>query len=387
MNIYTKNGDGGMTSLIHASNIPKSDCRIELVGTLDELNSHIGLIKSEIGRQDIIERLTNIQNHLMTVMAGIADPHNMKYRLKPEETEELEGEIDRLVSLYDQKKGFAFVLPGGNPLSAKIDVARTVARRGERKLSTVSIKYGSDANAKKYLNRLADYLYALARYMDKVFADRKEDGQLQNAAKESTRMADEDHGGRSVPETMRRAEAVQQEAAPEKPEGSSGGRFKEMAGNLMENINDAVVQEVLKRVAGPMRINLFSAKKLIERIEDESRRRGLKSVIAVCGPDGNPIAVHVMDDAFLVSFDVAMKKAYTSVAVKMSTKELSVLAQPGGTFYGVDKMDNGKIVIFGGGVPLKVDGRIIGGLGISGGTGEEDHSLAEYGASILRDVL
>ena len=58
-------------------------------------------------------------------------------------------------------------------------------------------------------------------------------------------------------------------------------------------------------------------------------------------------------ERFLVSFDVATKKAYTSVAVKMSTKELSVLAQPGGTFYGVDKMDNGKIVIFGGGVPLK----------------------------------
>ena len=63
-------------------------------------------------------------------------------------------------------------------------------------------------------------------------------------------------------------------------------------------------------------------------------------------------------------------KAYTSVAVKMSTKELSVLAQPGGTFYRVDKMDGGKIVIFGGGIPLKVDSRIIGGLGISGGTGE-----------------
>ena len=71
----------------------------------------------------------------------------------------------------------------------------------------------------------------------------------------------------------------------------------------------------------------------------------------------------------------------------MSTKELSVLAQPGGTFYGVDKMDNGKIVIFGGGVPLKVGDTIIGGLGISGGTGEEDHSLAEYGLSILNEVL
>ena len=116
-------------------------------------------------------------------------------------------------------------------------------------------------------------------------------------------------------------------------------------------------------------------------------RRGKQAVIAVCGPDGNPIAVHVMDGAFLVSFDVAVKKAYTSVAVKMSTMELSKLAQPGQTFYGVDKMMDGKIVIFGGGVPLTHNGMIIGGLGISGGTGEEDHSLAEYALSVLEEVL
>ena len=109
-------------------------------------------------------------------------------------------------------------------------------------------------------------------------------------------------------------------------------------------------------------------------------------MIAVCGPEGNPIAVHVMDGAFLVSFDVAMKKAYTSVAVRMSTMELSGLAQPGQTFYGLGKMSD-NIVIFGGGVPLKVGDTIIGGLGISGGTGEEDHSLAEYGLSILNEVL
>ena len=72
---------------------------------------------------------------------------------------------------------------------------------------------------------------------------------------------------------------------------------------------------------------------------------------------------------------------------ELTTMELSALAQPGGTFYGLDKMDNGKIVIFGGGVPLKVGDTIIGGLGVSGGTGEEDHSLAEYGLSILDQVL
>ena len=147
--------------------------------------------------------------------------------------------------------------------------------------------------------------------------------------------------------------------------------------------SEAVIQEVLKRMGVQGRITLDSAKRLIEKIEEEAKRRGKNAVIAVCGPEGNPVAVHVMDGAFLVSFDVATKKAYTSVAVKMSTMELSKLAQPGETFYGVDKMDNGKIVIFAGGIPLKVGDTIIGGLGISGGTGEEDHSLAEYGLCLL----
>ena len=135
------------------------------------------------------------------------------------------------------------------------------------------------------------------------------------------------------------------------------------------------------------RITLKKAKALIEKIEEESIRRGMNSVIAICGPEGNPIAVHVMDGAYLVSYDVAVKKAYTSVAVKMSTRELGELAGPGGTFYGVDKLESGKIAIFGGGVPLKCGNTIIGGLGISGGTSEEDHSLAEYGLTVLRDIM
>ena len=134
-------------------------------------------------------------------------------------------------------------------------------------------------------------------------------------------------------------------------------------------------------------LNLHLAKKLMEIIEKRAQAVGLKAVIALCNAHGNPIAVHCMDDAFLVSYDVATKKAYTSVAVKMSTMELSKIAQPGQTFYGVDKLDGGKIVIFGGGIPLKVDGEIVGGLGISGGTGEEDHDLAVFGEAAFQELI
>ena len=134
-------------------------------------------------------------------------------------------------------------------------------------------------------------------------------------------------------------------------------------------------------------ITLQLAKQLMEIIEKRAEAVGLKAVIALCNAHGNPIAVHCMDDAFLVSYDVATKKAYTSVAVKMSTMELSKIAQPGQTFYGVDKLDGGKIISFGGGIPLKVDGKIVGGLGISGGTGEQDHDLAVFGEAAFQELI
>lgn len=341
MNIYTKNGDKGTTDLIRTKNVSKSDDRIQLVGTIDELTSHLGLVKTMLRDNDAIRILEGIQGTLITIMAGVADPFNREYKIGDEKTELLEAEIDRMEGLFERPK--KFILPGGSRLSAEIDVARTVARRAERALALVGIKFGADTGTKKYMNRLADYLYVLARYIDAKAQESKRETSLES------------------------------------------GEAADM--NKNETVSEALVQEVLKRLGVQGKITLDSAKRLIEIIEKEAKRRGKQAVIAVCGPDGNPIAVHVMDGAFLVSFDVAVKKAYTSVAVKMSTKELNALAQPGGTFYGLDKMEGGNIIIFGGGIPIKVGDKIIGGLGVSGGTGEEDHSLAEYGLSHLAEAL
>lgn len=361
MSIYTKGGDKGTTSLVHTKNVSKSDDRIQLEGTIDELTSHIGVVKTMVSDGDTIRFLEKIQETLITVMAGVADPYNREYKINDDKTELLEEEIDRLEALFNRPK--QFILPGACRLSAEIDVTRTVARRAERALAAVSVKFGSDTGTKKYMNRLADYLYVLARYEDARAAEGKKCGQKEIGG---TGILTEEAVGKS-----------------EKTDIASGAASRQS----IEAADEDVIQAVLRRIGMQSRITLDGAKKLIEKIEQEALRRGKKAVIAVCGPDGNPIAVHVMDGAFLVSFDVALKKAYTSVAVKMSTMELSKLAQPGGTFYGVDKMDGGRIVIFGGGVPLKSGDTIIGGLGISGGTGEEDHSLAEYALSVLPEIL
>lgn len=385
MNIYTKGGDKGMTDLVHTKNVSKSDDRIQLVGTIDELTSHIGLVKTMLNDGDVLHFLEKIQKTLIKVMAGVADPYNREYKIHDEKTELLEEEIDRMEGLFNRPK--EFILPGACRLSAEIDVARTVARRAERALAAVSVKFGSDTGTKKYMNRLADYLYLLARYADareqegrSLSVDSVPGASVQSVATEEKRA--EVSTADAAAETVRTERTV----TPAETQNSSTGGNAAMEQNGNTSINEAMIQEVLKRMGIQGRITLDSAKRLIEKIEEEARRRNKPSVIAVCGPDGNPIAIHVMDGAFLVSFDVAMKKAYTSVAVKMSTMELSKLAQPGGTFYGLDKMGDG-IVIFAGGVPLKAGDTIIGGLGVSGGTGEEDHSLAEYGLQVLKDVL
>lgn len=349
MKIYTKHGDKGMTSLASGMQIFKSDERIDVLGTIDELTSQIGLAKVLVREEALRLGLQRIQQNLMTLMAGIADSRNQKYVLSAEEIIQLEKEIDRMTASLPQE--FHFILPGSNEVSARLDVARTVARRAERALVTMDRKYSAQPTTKEYMNRLSDYLYTAARYLE------TQEGQ---AAASSAPAAS--------------AAPAVSAAAPAAPA---------QGGFVMEQTND-VVKEVLRQLGDYHPLDLERAKRLIDVVEKYAEQQNKKAVIAVCNAEGNPIAVHVMDGAFLVSYEVAMKKAYTSVAVKMSTMELSKIAQPGQTFYGLANLE--KMVIFGGGVPLVENGRIIGGLGISGGTGEEDHALCEYALSVFNTI-
>lgn len=134
-------------------------------------------------------------------------------------------------------------------------------------------------------------------------------------------------------------------------------------------------------------MTLALAKSLIEKVEQKAKEIGLAAVIAVSDQAGRLQAVHVMDDAFIASYDIAVNKTFTSAGLKMSTAELCKLAQPGQPLYGIQHTNEGKIVIFGGGEPLEVEGKIIGALGVSGGTAEQDTMLAAYGKEILKEVI
>lgn len=406
MEVFTGYGDKGMTDLSHTKNVSKSDDRICLMGSVEELVSHIGLVRVLISDGDVVRMLEKISETLKKIMDGVSDPYNREFKISEDRTELLEEEIGRMKEIFSGER--LPILPGDSRVAAEIDVTRAVARRAERELALVSVKFGSDTGAKKYMNRLSDYFYVLARYVDAAKIGEKTEAveRVPGAVNVKSENAGTEVGGTvgnnvnvaTNPNASAVNAGVQDSQMVQKNDVQAldvqNGTVTTTGGNTaMEQndsnsaaVNTAMIQEVLKRMGIQGRITLDSAKRLIEKIEQEALRRNKPSVIAVCSPDGNPVAVHVMDGSFLVSFDMAVKKAYTSVAVKMSTMELSRLTQPGQTFYGLGKMSD-NIVIFGGGVPLKVGDTIIGGLGISGGTGEEDNSLAEYGLQVLKEVL
>ena len=156
-------------------------------------------------------------------------------------------------------------------------------------------------------------------------------------------------------------------------------------------MDEKQITEVVTAIAKSIRsennlkMTLALAKKVISGVQKKAREMGVNAVAAVYDEGARPVAVECMDNAFIASFDIALNKAYTVVSLKMSTKELKPLAQPGGSLYGIQFTNSNKIVVFGGGVPLEYGGRIIGGLGVSGGSEEQDTYLADFGGELFKE--
>ncbi len=133
-------------------------------------------------------------------------------------------------------------------------------------------------------------------------------------------------------------------------------------------------------------MTLSLAKSIAECVEAEAEKIGVKAVVAVADSGARVILAEVMDGAYIASYDIATGKAYTSAAIKMPTKKLKDLAQPGGDLYGIQNTNNSKMVIFGGGEPLIHNGECIGAVGVSGGSEAEDTYLGEVGASVFKNL-
>ena len=127
-------------------------------------------------------------------------------------------------------------------------------------------------------------------------------------------------------------------------------------------------------------ITLNDARRVIAAAEKKAQEIGQPMNIAVADAGGNLVAHVRMDGAWMGSVDISIKKAWTSRAFDISTKDLSKFAQPGEDFYGIHASNGGKVIIFAGGIPLKQNGQVVGAIGVSGGAGKQDQAVAEAGA-------
>lgn len=168
MKVYTKTGDHGTTSLVGGKRVAKNSPRLESYGTVDELNSWIGLIAAQTTQYaDIQQQLIDIQHRLFDIGSALATEPESKWQpapFDPQNTERLEAQIDNMEAQLPKHN--QFILPGGSKASADTQIARTIARRAERRILDLTDADATDPNIIAYINRLSDYLFVLARLLN-----------------------------------------------------------------------------------------------------------------------------------------------------------------------------------------------------------------------------
>ena len=169
MKVYTKKGDKGSTQLIGGRRVAKSHLRIEAYGTIDELNSYVGLLRDLVTIKDKINLLLEIQDRLFTIGSllandGIEDPMNLP-KISESDIFVLEKDIDKMNDVLPEMRNF--VLPGGNIIVSNTHITRSICRRAERLVVQLPDETLQKAMIIKYLNRLSDYFFVLSRFLSK----------------------------------------------------------------------------------------------------------------------------------------------------------------------------------------------------------------------------
>jgi len=172
MKIYTKNGDRGKTSLIGGRKVSKHDLQVEAYGSIDELNSFMGLLKDYSKNDEINQVLFKVQLKLFTIGSILAQENTStnsaileKLNISAKDTNFIELQIDKLEKKLPKLS--KFIIPGGHKLVSYCHVSRSICRRAERKITKLSDSVKLDSNILPYINRLSDFLFVLSRYFSK----------------------------------------------------------------------------------------------------------------------------------------------------------------------------------------------------------------------------
>lgn len=166
--IYTKTGDKGRTSLYDGTRVSKDSTRVEAYGTIDELNSALAVAKNYVENKEIFDCIEHIQRALFNVAGELAttDGASFPERVTDEDIQYLEKIIDEFVEKMGANQEFQFILPGSCKASAHLHLARTICRRAERRILTLTDEADVSKTVIKYVNRLSDVIYAFGRYLE-----------------------------------------------------------------------------------------------------------------------------------------------------------------------------------------------------------------------------
>ena len=331
--IYTRGGDAGQTSLLGGVRIAKDDLRVEVYGTLDETTSALGLARATSRYDDICRQIIDLQGELIPVMSEIATlpgtplkkgaiPH-----LQPEQVARLEQVID----VYNEEwiQSGHFVRPGGSQASAALDMARATCRRAERRLISLGRTEEIKPDLLKYLNRLSDLLYVLARIDEQ----------------------------RTIVDTIKKQLEPSSEYLSQKnawPQTEPGAQI------MSENLS----------------LTLADCDRLMQAGIRKAEAVGVPMVLSIVDQNGDVLETRRMDNALIISITLAPNKAHTAAVVRLPTAELAKLSQPGQPLFGIDANQPG-LTLLGGGIPLNKNSKVVGAVGASGGSIEQDIAVAQ----------
>lgn len=331
MGIYTKTGDQGTTSLFDGQRVKKYAIRVDTYGSFDECGATISVAEKLSDCKKSQEQLRWVQKELFFLNAEIATAEQLatlqkKSQLIQEtEVQTVETWIDEYTKELPPVEGF--ILPGQSLVAAQLHVARTVCRRGERRLIELAESEEIRSVLKQFVNRLSDFLYILARAEDFY----KQENQL--------------------------IETIYQ-------------RYQERNEKVINKNNHFTTVHSI----------MAACLKKAQEIE-------VSVAVTIVSNTGQQIASFTMPDSLLVSTEMAKKKAYTAVAMKQATLDLKQVVQPGEDLYQLETLTNGQIVSFGGGIPLyNQENQIVYGLGVSGGTVNEDQLVAKAGLQRMKEI-
>jgi len=332
VSVYTKKGDSGDTGLYGGSRVSKTDIKVDTYGSIDEASSFIGVARALIKDEKIKTTLYKIQEKFIIIGGYLSSDRNgvlkLKEKISDDDVIKLEKEIDYFSKDLLPLKNF--IIPGENIQSSSLHVARTVVRRSERKIVQLKERRDVPREILKYINRTSDLLFILARVTE---------------GQEAISYISKD-----IMERMEKPESENRLIT-----GKTSWKGRDMESKNMLSLEDA--------------------KEIVYAGEKKAAELGKDFVFAVVNSEGNLILEEKMDNAILASTDIALKKAYTSAALKMPTSELADLVKPGASLYGLHS--DSKYVVFGGGYPLELKGEVVGAVGVSGGTVEEDMTIVD----------